>query len=319
VNLSRPQDLPDFRSWLIDKWDFGPFQDIANVSFAASDLPLAMDETFRPIDRSFDRRVLPGASLWWVTADMATLIDHAATSLPPTTLTPDLLPQPSGLAFFEEPLVGRDANVNLAERPIRVYAILWGDAILRPDLEMLGHHISIASYGRLDIEAPEDAVPGLTWFPLGRTDWRWRTDTEQLIDQSLVGQEARLASMAEDRRWFAAFCLLAGQKISQTTQVNPSRASARRSQRRGFDPTVQVVDVRHTRSGTPNASEHREVEWSKRWVVHGHWRQQAYGPDRSLRKPVYISDFIKGPDDKPLVMRPKVQLLAGEPQPPARD
>jgi hypothetical protein len=32
----------------------------------------------------------------------------------------------------------------------------------------------------------------------------------------------------------------------------------------------------------------------KRWWVAGHWRQQACGPKRALRKPVWISMHLKG-------------------------
>lgn len=34
-----------------------------------------------------------------------------------------------------------------------------------------------------------------------------------------------------------------------------------------------------------------------RFVVRGHWRNQAYGPDRSLRRRQWISPFWKGPED----------------------
>jgi hypothetical protein len=32
-----------------------------------------------------------------------------------------------------------------------------------------------------------------------------------------------------------------------------------------------------------------------RWVVSGHWRNQAHGPNRSLCRPIYIEPHLKGP------------------------
>lgn len=48
------------------------------------------------------------------------------------------------------------------------------------------------------------------------------------------------------------------------------------------------------------------VEWQRRWMVRGHWRLQPYGPQKSLRKPIWIDPYVKGPEDKPLDVRPTV-------------
>lgn len=47
-------------------------------------------------------------------------------------------------------------------------------------------------------------------------------------------------------------------------------------------------------------TEHQKREWTHRWVVSGFWRNQHYGVGRALIKRIWINDFIKGPDDKPL-------------------
>jgi hypothetical protein len=48
-----------------------------------------------------------------------------------------------------------------------------------------------------------------------------------------------------------------------------------------------------------NASaESMPKDWSHRWIVHGHWRNQ---PTKEGSKVIWIDDYIKGrPDDKPL-------------------
>lgn len=37
-----------------------------------------------------------------------------------------------------------------------------------------------------------------------------------------------------------------------------------------------------------------------RWVVRGHWRQQAVGPNHSEHKPVFIAPHVHGPQGAPL-------------------
>ena len=46
--------------------------------------------------------------------------------------------------------------------------------------------------------------------------------------------------------------------------------------------------------GSPTGS----LEW--RVGVRGHWRNQAYGPNRSLRKPIFIAEHFRGPDGAPI-------------------
>jgi len=42
----------------------------------------------------------------------------------------------------------------------------------------------------------------------------------------------------------------------------------------------------------------KTLEW--RVTVRGHWRNQAYGPKRSKRKPIFISEHFRGPDGAPI-------------------
>jgi hypothetical protein len=49
-------------------------------------------------------------------------------------------------------------------------------------------------------------------------------------------------------------------------------------------------------------------EYSCQWIVKPHWRQQAYGPGRSLRKAILIAEHIRGPQDKPLRVRDAVKV-----------
>jgi len=302
---------------------------------------------------------LAEADLYWVSAEMCTLLAHAAPIMPPTTLTADLMPSESGVVFFAEALEGQDAQD--PDNRVFVSAIVWGPCqfdVINNMRDELGtavfgppppdvmsstpsHVVTgtqtdeefIEAHGLTPVEATDDnrVVFGATdtdsganyrfigngisistwrkwerWVPLGRTDWPMGFDTEgEFAPPGFT--PVQLQSIIEDRRWAAAFAILSQQtNISHTRVVDTDRHAAKRLRRRKLTPPkVRLVDIHKPKHPTAPGGT-REVEWTKRWLVRGHWRQQAYGPKRQLRRPVYIQPFIKGPEDKPLEVSPEV-------------
>ncbi|WP_244832052.1 hypothetical protein [Caballeronia sp. TF1N1] len=55
--------------------------------------------------------------------------------------------------------------------------------------------------------------------------------------------------------------------------------------------------------GRTSSSAHGSWSLSERQEVAGHFKLQAYGPDHSLRRMIWVSDYERGPEDAPL--RPK--------------
>lgn len=43
-------------------------------------------------------------------------------------------------------------------------------------------------------------------------------------------------------------------------------------------------------------------EYHQRWLVRGHWRQQAHGPGRTQRRATWIDPYIKGPPEASLAL-----------------
>lgn len=62
---------------------------------------------------------------------------------------------------------------------------------------------------------------------------------------------------------------------------------------------VKVIQLRRSesQSNPPSAAEGEQIDWSCRWIVGGHWRNQPYKDERKL---IYIMPYVKGPEDKPL-------------------
>lgn len=58
---------------------------------------------------------------------------------------------------------------------------------------------------------------------------------------------------------------------------------------------------RHT-AGSKSAAKNQHIEWSHKWLVCGHHRNQYY-PSTQEHKLVWISPYVKGPEDKPLKPR----------------
>lgn len=61
---------------------------------------------------------------------------------------------------------------------------------------------------------------------------------------------------------------------------------------------LQVDAVQH--------AERKHREYVHRFVVRGHWKQQAYGTGRTLRRRIYVMPYVKGPEGAPFLERERV-------------
>lgn len=104
------------------------------------------------------------------------------------------------------------------------------------------------------------------------------------------------------------FFHLCGQKIAAHEPRPAPRAAARRWKDLPLAKRVNVVRLRRE-AGPRDPDAHRDVRWTHRWMVSGHWRMQAYGPGRAERRPLWIHGFVKGPAGTPLVISEKVYDL----------
>lgn len=116
---------------------------------------------------------------------------------------------------------------------------------------------------------------------------------------------------ADMRRFMAAFWTLLSQPIAVTERKYPDRAAARRLKRGGLLENIDGVKIVVLRKRYETDDHDREiaipgsVEWSRRWIVDGHWRNQ-WVPSINGHRLTYIAPYIKGPEDKPLIVQNKV-------------
>lgn len=98
------------------------------------------------------------------------------------------------------------------------------------------------------------------------------------------------------------------QKIAVQHRHRPDRATRREGQRHGFDAPgyereIMVVRLRREREESHDPPE-GEANYSHRFIVGGHWRNQWY-PSGQIHRQIWIGDYVKGPEDKPLVVKPR--------------
>jgi hypothetical protein len=94
--------------------------------------------------------------------------------------------------------------------------------------------------------------------------------------------------------------------IAIATITKPPRPSARRWERQTKLPSGDIIVITLRR---PQSRAHDNlgniIDWSHQWIVDGHWRQQWY-PSLNAHRPRWIAPYVKGPEDKPLVVKEKV-------------
>ena len=98
----------------------------------------------------------------------------------------------------------------------------------------------------------------------------------------------------------------------------PKREILQRKWRKGRDPGPAIPpawqlgqDVKLStelraaakHSASPNPKTRAEWELKSQHVVRGHWRNQAHGPDRTLRKRIWIAPHWRGPQAGEAIVR----------------
>jgi hypothetical protein len=99
------------------------------------------------------------------------------------------------------------------------------------------------------------------------------------------------------------------QTLTSVQRERTDRGTWRHAKRVKFrDHEVTVIALRRRAP----SSEHGEttVEWSHQWIVRGHWRKQPCKVEGEwTHRVIWISPFLKGPEDAPLLIRDRVNAL----------
>jgi hypothetical protein len=223
----------------------------------------------------------------YVTNEMFEIAEAASETFEPEPLQETDLLTHRGFVLLPRPFVVPDIN-NLATT-WRAFA--WMPA-QSPDGKHLGIHLSTYTNYADQREDGYILDPGLKWQPLHIAPW-W------------FGQECP-ADFKNVPTWWnkcQALMRLMMQQIAVREERQAPRGTRRRWQRDLPDkPEPYIVVVRLRRPKSHPSGDHHTVDWKQQWIVGGHWRNQWY-PSLGIHRQIWISDYVKGPEDKPLVVR----------------
>jgi hypothetical protein len=113
------------------------------------------------------------------------------------------------------------------------------------------------------------------------------------------------------------FALLKRPEGLDIREHRPSPKAMRKQGRKHY-PTVQYIiqaarDLHPPEPVTERGARDEGWTMSVRTMVRGHWRQQAHGPNHSLRKVMWIRPTWRGPEDAPISIH-AARLRADEPR-----
>ncbi|GAA1308923.1 hypothetical protein [Saccharothrix xinjiangensis] len=264
-----------------------------------------------------ERERLAHAALYWVSPEMTQVVTAAATTLP-EDLRVDETHQPAehGFIVFAEP-IGSYLGDALGDRRVDIAAASWGPLPGVPDAT------GVTFYSVRDLDYARHCLTRILGRPPKRAEldaalsaspeWMWDNEMtlhhgNTIADLDLIGQLTTLVVGQAVVPWmkvlYAAWLLMTQPGISETEQVTPNRRLQRREAREGVRSSeVRIVHVHRRHRDKPTGSQSSgsgERRYTVRWLVRGHWRNQAHGPDRSLRRLVWINPQVRGPQDKPL-------------------
>lgn len=312
-----PSDLPEFKRALHEY----VVQQAGEVSTQLLGLGASSGAELSQYANSvlWAQREIDNAVLYWIAPDMVQLLQLVAPKMPAQPLLQTDMPSEAGLVYFSNPIIGTDANDPDNDIPVR--CMVWGQAHIQTQIPGAyeGDAMSMCSFSDYrDFEEKLEAILGPTdkrrpagdLLPLGRADWPYGHETDELPYPDCTDTTAK--SICEDRRWMMALWTLSAQtSLTETVDVIPPRGVRRRLERVGVTeiPTTRVVQLRRRiEKRKPEGT--REVEWSHRWLVGatdgGFWRNQ-WLPSTQAHRLQWIMPYVKGPDDKPLVVKDEVK------------
>ena len=261
--------------------------------------------------------------LWWVSEDMSKLAwDVAISGTEPEDLNDRILPAPSGLMWLNGGggpalLTKRDPDSQFFETGdteselLSINAIAW-------------YTPSQKSAGIPGLEVGVPRFMGLTASPaLARDSTQWDgmispLDLESnLVDYFRIPTYVTFFKLKFLPRKLALIVMRLAREetLGETRSETVGGSAGGHGKKRAKNKKIETITCALLRSRQYASEWEREAEareYSHRWIVRGHMRNQPVGPRNAIggqrHERVWIAPYVKGPEDKPLVLKDRVQV-----------
>lgn len=251
----------------------------------------------------FERHALRRADAYWWSSDIIDAVRQSAPTLPGDTKLVFMRFESAacGWWWFESPIMHSVAT------SAPCHGLLWH----LQSLDDGKRHLAVTTYGYADgVLCAQDTA----YFDEGQELAVLERDADRsssLIDVAhREGTPDGLAVAIRDGKpnmaaWIVRLFIAGALWIEQTIVVPHREQADRHSRKRilrdfpGSVTDVHVVRLRRTERQGADYAPMSDREYTCRWLVRGHWRQQYY-PSRGERSPIWIMPYIKGPDDMPI-------------------
>lgn len=262
----------------------------------------------------------------YVSAEMCEVVNAAKDEFKPEPLLDTDLITPRGFLFYETPFVVPDRF----DEPVTIAAVSWARMFAvsvenGDEIETLKREVADATSGMTTEAAEEEAIRrgvnpngiALTLYavtpgehpagsmppvvPFHVTPW--------YFDMTFEGNEIDENGKPTGAGWWwrvvqTTFRLMA-QKISTKHLERADRSTRREAARLKFPDETDIVVVRLRReAGERHEPSGEGANYSHRFIVSGHWRNQWY-PSIDDHRQIWISPYVKGDAGLPLIVRPR--------------
>lgn len=256
----------------------------------------------------------------FVSAEMCALVEKAVEDMPDVPIQVENLMWKEAFIYFERPIRHPVGFVLGEDQISETRAIGFWDVAHLVQGETVDTDEPVMKPGVVHVtfvDSTEHITDTLGWsqaaplFPYDLSGWTYGKRWESVEGAEGESGKTVFKGLAQQRKLLLAVNLLAAQYISVRSTEKGIRQQRRRGERMGLaspnpgDITYVTLRRAHNREAS---GEGEGVEFSHRFIVSGHWRHQFY-PSRGEHRLIWINPFIKGPDDKPLIIRDRVYGL----------
>ncbi|MFI7510880.1 hypothetical protein ACIBSS_29085 [Micromonospora aurantiaca] len=244
------------------------------------------------------------ARIFWIDPDFTALAAHAARDLPDVRIEAVEMPAPDGLLIWHTP-VYRPTDLQTGVT-VPIIAAQWGPV---PG----GVWITFYTPAEVLVQGPRLTEPELQGLR-ERIGWLSPVSTGAGLrfgqPYAPASEQTRLMLCSLIATW-----ILTTQPDAEITDEPADKATRKAYQRANRPaPLVRLVRLRRKQQPRRDASDEKPTRvYTRRWWVSGFFREQPWGPGRTLRRRTYVRPHIKGPADAPLILSQHVHVL-GDPK-----